>query len=444
MNFHSNSNLSLVKQKAPTPGLFAFFQAIAQMPHHSINLFQRLHDKYGDVVRLNLGINKFFLLNNVDHIKYVLHKNISNYQKLKRPENATKRLFGEGWTDSINREMVKPFFQAEQFVKMDSQIAHLTQQMLNHWHTCANNHQLIDVGREMMRLSLSFTTKTFISDDLKGGTNKVAQKIESIINCLKNRAVSNLNFLTSANRKYLASVGNLQTEIDRIIAEHEPEQSDLISVLKSWREPETGRKLSDTLLRERLLWMLLPAFEPLGRLLIWVWYLPSLHPNVEQKMHVEIQREIGARPPNFADIPRLEYTKAVVQETLRIYPPFWVMGRQAIQDDTIGGFHIPAKSTVLFNIYGVHHNPQYWDDPEQFYPERFSSSQQNYTAFLPFSIGPRACLGYNLSLMEVILVMAKIAQFCRLSLLPNQQIQPLARAFLIPNKSIQIKVVYRL
>jgi cytochrome P450 len=447
MNYSSSPHLTLTKQKAPSPGLFGSFQAIGQMPHQPISLFQTLHDKYGDIVRLNLGFNEFFLLGNVEHIKYVLHKNISNYQKLKRLENATKRLFGEGWTDSINREMVKPFFQAEQFVGMDSQILDLTEKMLDRWRTYADNQQPVDVGAEMMRLSLSFTAKSFISDDLDGGTNEIAQQIETIMDYLNNRAISNFNFPenfpTPANRQYLAFVANLQTGIDRIIAEHESEKNDLISVFKSWRDPKTGTSLNSRLLRERLLWMLLPSFEPVGRVLGWAWYLLSLHPKVEQQMHGEIEREIGDRPPTFADLPRLEYTKAIVQETLRLYPPFWVMGRQAIQDDTIGGFHIPAKSTVLFNIYGVHHNREYWDNSSEFQPERFLSHEQNRTAFLPFSIGPRACLGYNLSMMQIILVMAKVAQFYHLSLLPNLIIKPLARASLIPDRDIQMKLFYK-
>ncbi|PSB03932.1 cytochrome P450 [Merismopedia glauca] len=446
MNFHSIFDLYAPQSPKLTPGLFESWIAIMNMGNDPISLFNQLHAKHGDIVRLNLGINQVFLTNHPEHIKYFLHKNASNYQKIKRLENATKRLFGEGWTDSINREIVKPFFQAEQYVGMDSQIGDITQQMLDRWRTYADNQQPVDVAAEMMRLSLSFTAQSFISNDLDGGTNQIAQEIETIMDYLNHRATSlNLpeSFPTPANRKYLGCVGNLQTEIDRIIAEHNPDKSDLISVLNSWRDPETGKGLSRTRLRERLLWMLIPSFEPVGRVLGWVWYLLSLHPNVEQQMHAEIKREIGDRSPTFADIPSLEYTKAIVQETLRIYPPFWVMGRQAIQDDTIGDFHIRAKSTVLFNIYGVHHHPQYWDNPEEFYPERFLSNEQNRTAFLPFSIGSRACLGYNLSLMQIILVIAKISQIYRLSLLPNQAIKPIARASLIPNRSIQTKIFYK-
>lgn len=216
--------------------------------------------------------------------------------------------------------------------------------------------------------------------------------------------------------------------------------------MQLWRDQDTGIGLSPKLIRERLLWILLPAFEPIGRVLSWVWYLLSLNRNVEQRMQAELVKVLGNRKPTFDDLPKLSYTKTVVQETLRLYPPFWVIGREAIQDDEVDGFHIPAKSMLLFNIYGIHHNPNYWDNPESFAPERFlpePSKNRPGSAFVPFSIGPRACLGYNLSIMQIQLVLAIVAQGYRLNLVSGHIVEPAAMVSLLPRNGILMDVSQR-
>lgn len=454
MTFHLATDPTVSKTKAPGPSLFASLKALNQMATDPIHLFEKLHHQYGDIVRLNLGLNQLFIINNADSIKYVLHKNISNYNKLKRLEQGTKRIFGEGWTQKINREIIRPFFEHQYYVGMDAAIAEITQKMLDRWAKFADSHQPLDVAQEMMRLCLSFTVKTLIGYDLQGEDDEMAQAMETIMDYFNSRAISNFNIPenipTPANRKYLAAVRTLETAIDRIIEDRrnkKTEKLDLISVLLSWRDEETGKGLDSQLLRERLLWILLPAFEPLGRVLSWIWYLLSLHPNAESQIHAELQKVLGDRQPTFEDVPHLTYTKMVIQETLRLYPPFWVLGREAIQDDQVGGFHIPAKSILLFNLYGVQHNPNYWDNPEIFDPERFSperSKNRSFAAFIPFSIGPRACLGYNLSLMQIALVVAMVAQAYRLKLVSGHRVEPAAMASLVPRHGIQMNVFPRL
>ncbi|HYX16758.1 MAG TPA: cytochrome P450, partial [Nostoc sp.] len=343
IDIRSTQNTTQVKNHGPN--LLASINAFNRLANDPLQLFYSLHAQYGDIVCLNLGVQKVFVINNPLYIKYALQENINNYKKLQRLEMQTKLLFGEGWTNKINRQIIRPFFEPQHYATMDSAIANATQKMLARWQTFADNHQSFDVAEEMMRLSLSFTAQTLIGHDFHTGLDDVALAMQVIINHFNATAVSNFNvpesFPTPANRKYMAAVQTLQTAIDKIIEERQDDgtdKEDLLSVLQSWRD-ETGTGLSPKLLRERLLWILLPAFEPIGRALSWVWHLLSLNPNVERQMQAELVRVLGDRQPTFDDLPKLNYTKMIVQETLRMYPPFWVIGREAIADDEVGGVH---------------------------------------------------------------------------------------------------------
>jgi cytochrome P450 len=450
MSSHVNTISASEQRQAPGPDLFNSLKSFARITNEPLKLFNELHQQYGEVVCLNLGFNKMFVINDAHHIKYILQKNIKNYQKLQRLERQTKRLFGEGWTHEINRQIIRPFFAPDNYTDMDNAIADATQKMLKRWQTFADCHQPFDVAKEMMSLSLSFTTKTLIGHDFPQEQNDVALAMETIIDRLNTRAMSNFNLPesvpTPANRKYLEAVRTVQTAVDRIIEQRQHQKTDkvdLLSVLQSWRDEKTGEGLSSKLLRERLLWILLPAFEPIGRVLSWVWYLLSLNPQVESQMRSELENVLGDRQPTFNDLPYLPYTKRVVEETLRLYPPFWVMGREAIAPDEVGGFQIPAKSIVLFNIYGVHRNPNYWDNPDTFDPDRFTperSQKRPGAAFIPFSIGSRACLGYNLALMQIQLVIAMVARVFRLNVLPEHPVEPMAMVSLLPRHGIQVTI----
>ncbi len=453
MSSHVKLNYSTSQKQNRQPNILASISAFNKLADDPIQLFSQLHNEYGDVVCLNLGVQKVFVINNAHHIKYVLQENINNYKKLKRLEMQTKQLFGEGWTNKINRQIIRPFFDPQYYGTMDTAITDATQNMLSRWQTFADNNQPLDVAEEMMSLSLSFTAKTLIGHNFKPGSDDVAQAMKVVIEHFNARAVSNFNFPesfpTPANRRYLTAVHTIQTAVDQIIEErrhHEQDKVDLLSVLLSWRD-ETGTGLSPKLVRERLLWILLPAFEPIGRALSWIWYLLSLNPSVERQMQAELEKLLGDRQPTFDDLPKLNYTKMIVQETLRLYPPFWVIGREALKDDEVGDFHIPAKSMLLFNIYGVHHNANYWENPEGFDPERFMperSKNRSGAAFIPFSIGPRACLGYNLSIMQIQLVLATVAQAYRLELVPGHPVEPAAMVSLLPRNGIRMTVSHRI
>jgi cytochrome P450 len=187
----------------------------------------------------------------------------------------------------------------------------------------------------------------------------------------------------------------------------------------------------------------LAGHETTALALSWGWYLLAQHPEVVEKLQTELRQVLGGRTPTVADLPKLPYTEMVVQEVMRLYPPAYAIGRQAIQTCTIGGYPVPAGGTVLMSQWVVHRDPRYFDDPERFYPERWANGLAKRLpryAYFPFGGGQRVCIGNTFALMELPLVMATIAQRFRFSLPDGPPIVPKPQLTLQPSRPIQLQL----
>jgi cytochrome P450 len=212
------------------------------------------------------------------------------------------------------------------------------------------------------------------------------------------------------------------------------------------RDPATGEAMSRKQLRDEILTIFFAGHETTAQALTWTWFLLAQHPEAEAKLHEEVDRVLGGRLPTAADLHALSYTEMVVNEAMRLYPPVWVYVRDALADDEIGGYHIPAGSMLVLSQYITHRHPDLWEEPEKFDPERFSperSAGRPKYAYFPFGGGPRVCLGNNFALLEAVLAVATIAGRFRLKLLPGQGIEPRMVGTLRPNKPVLMVPVPR-
>jgi cytochrome P450 len=185
--------------------------------------------------------------------------------------------------------------------------------------------------------------------------------------------------------------------------------------------------------------MLQQGHDTVGESLAWTWYLLSLHPEVERKLHLEIAQTIGDRAPVLADLAHLPYAHMVVQESLRVYPPVWVIPRDAIDDDRIGGYHVPAGSTILLCPYLTHRHAEFWENPEAFDPDRFlpeRSHDRPRHAYFPFGGGPRLCMGVDMAMMEMILIMVMVVQQHRIHLVPGHREEPECILDMLPRNRV--------
>jgi cytochrome P450 len=213
-------------------------------------------------------------------------------------------------------------------------------------------------------------------------------------------------------------------------------------MLMEARDEETGEAMSDVQLRAEAATMLSAGHETSALALSWTWYLLAEHPDAEARLHAELDEALAGRVPTVEDLPRLPYTRMVVEETMRLYPPVWVVGRTAIGDDEVGGYHIEANSEVVMCQYVTHRHPEFWDSPDMFDPERFLpervAARPRY-AYFPFGGGPRQCIGNNFALMEIQLVLATLARRYRLRLAPGQpRVEPDASITLHPRGGIRM------
>ncbi|MGZ3476567.1 MAG: cytochrome P450, partial [Polyangiales bacterium] len=222
--------------------------------------------------------------------------------------------------------------------------------------------------------------------------------------------------------------------------------SDLLAMLMEATDEETGERMSDKQLRDEAMTIFVAGHETTANNLAWTFYLLSKHPAARRKLYEELASVLGGRSPTVEDLPRLEWTRWVIQESMRLYPPAWITGRNTVEDDVVGGWFAPRGSLMFVSPMLVHRHPDFWDDPEGFDPERFSPSRsagRPTYAYFPFGGGPRQCIGNGFAMMEAQLLLATIAQHIELDLLPGAQVTPEPVVTLRPRHGLPMRVLPR-
>jgi len=218
---------------------------------------------------------------------------------------------------------------------------------------------------------------------------------------------------------------------------------DMISMLLFAEDAETGEKLTDRQIRDQILTFLIPAEETTSTALAWTWYALGQHDDIQAKLHQELDAVLEGRTPTIADLPKLEYTKMVFQEAMRIYPPIWIMSRKATKDDILGEYLIPKEAFVALSPYTMHRHPDYWEKPDEFYPEHFSKVQvqdRPQFAYFPFGGGPRGCIGEAFAMTESLLMLATISKDYHVSLDPSHEVGLDPVYTLRPTNGIKVKL----
>jgi cytochrome P450 len=251
---------------------------------------------------------------------------------------------------------------------------------------------------------------------------------------------------TRDNRRFNQAMRTLNEGVSHIVEQNRRSGNpgaNFLAMLMEARDAETGECMSDLQLHEEAIGMLQQGHDTIGEALAWIWYLLSLHPEVAQKLYLEVTNVLADRAPVVGDLERLEYGHMIVQEALRLVPPVWIIPRDAIADDEVGGHRIPAGSTVLLCPYLTHRHPGFWENPEAFDPERFLPERckgRPRHAYFPFGGGPRLCMGVDMAIMETLLIMAMIVQKYRLHLVSYHREEPECVLDMIPRYGVRVTV----
>lgn len=418
----------------------------------SLKLLSDSAQKFGDLYKLQL-VQNVYILSGPSEVGRVLHENHTNYQKSfiyerMRPLLGNGLLTSNGDFWKRQRRLAQPAFHRQRIAGFGESMVRHTQRMLERWRTQAVRGEPIDVHAEMMRLTLVIVGEALFSVNLMEDAGDVGRALTAALEIINDRFTSFFivpqAIPTPQNRRFAQAMKVLDGAVDRIIGERHASSEarhDLLAMLMEVRDEETGQGMTDAQLRDEVMTMVLAGHETTANALSWAWYLLSKHPHVEQKLRQELHQVIGERAPTLADLPNLRYATMVIEEAMRLYPPAWAFGRQAIQDDVIGGYLIPAGANVTVCTYTLHRNPRYWENPEGFEPERFlpeRAASRPKMAYIPFAAGPRMCIGNQFAMMEMQIILSMVAQAYRLELVPGFRAEPDPSVTLRPIEGVKV------
>lgn len=414
-----------------------------------IAFLEGIHQRYGDVVGIHLpgGVNYFVF--HPDGIRIPLQDNARNYHKHIYIYEMLYPLVGRGLLTSDGdfwlrqRRLAQPAFHRQRIALFTKMMVSEAAAMCQRWEGAAQSEATLDVEQEMTYLTLNIVGKALLSLDM--GT-EAAHFARAFVVANAGFSFKNVFSLfypwlpTPVNLRKRRALKVMDDFVYQIIRDrrsmpvNQRPQDDLLAMFMETVDEETGERMTDRQLRDEIITILLAGHETTALGLTWTWYFLSQHPQVLQKMRQELDEVLGGRLPTVEDFPRLEYTRHVFEEALRFYPPAWTIGRGAFQEDEICGYRIPSGAIVQVSIHTLHHDERFWQDPERFDPERFTpqnSSSRHKFAYLPFSTGPRKCIGDQFALTEAVLILATVAQAYDLRLLPGH---PVARDVMITQR----------
>jgi cytochrome P450 len=294
--------------------------------------------------------------------------------------------------------------------------------------------ETLDVSEEMMRLTLGIVGKTLFDADVASDAQEVGEAMAAAMDLFNTLTLPFFNLLQKLPLPQFRRFDNARLRLDAIIFRLIEERrrsgrdhGDLLSMLLLAQDTEgDGGQMTDAHLRDELLTIFLAGHETTANAMTWTWYLLSQNPEVESKLHEELDEVLGGRLPVFDDVARLKYTEMVLAESMRLYPPAWAIGRMALNDFEIGGYAVPKNSLVLMSPFVMHHDPRYFEDPSRFDPERWTPEARETRpqfSYFPFGGGPRRCIGEGFAWMEGILLLATMAQDWQMRLVPNHPVE---------------------
>jgi cytochrome P450 len=407
---------------------------------------------YGDIVSLRYFRYRIYFLSHPDYIEEVLVNQAKKFYK-GRILRANRRLFGNGLLTSEGdfwlrqRRLAQPAFHRARVASYAETMVRYTERHLESW----RGGEERDAHKEMMRLTLQIVAKTLFDAEVAKDAQEVGRALEVLMHL--NSDFRSLVMIpawlpTPRNVRSYFAVRRLDRIIYRIIEERRAsgrDAGDLLSMLLHAQD-EDGSRMTDRQLRDEAITLFLAGHETTAITLSWTWWLLAQYPQVEAKLHAELDAQLAGRAPAMEDLPRLPYLDRVLTESLRLYPPAWGMARMAVEDAEIGGYRIPKGAGISLAQWVVHRDPRWFENPEEFRPERWENDFAKKIprfAYFPFGGGPRQCIGNNFAQMEAALILATIAQRFRLRLVPGHAVVPMPTITLRPKHGIRVTLESR-
>ena len=451
-------------RRIPGPSRAFPIRTLTQFRRDPIAHLRGLYADYGPISGFSLPGSNLVLINYPDVIREILVTDHRSFHKGRGLERA-KRLLGEGLLTSEDdfhlrqRRMIQPVFHRQRINDYGRDMSQIADRISSRW----NDGDVLDIGEQAGAITLTIVGKTLFNADVEGDRSEVGEALSDAMHLFSMLSLPGAQFLEKlpipAVRKFQQARGRLDATIYRIIDEHGGEDhGDLLSMLLAARDDEDdGASMSAAQVRDEAMTLFIAGHETTATSIGWTLYALSQHPEVESRLVDEIASVLGGRLPTVDDLPNLKYTRQVISESLRLYPPAWIVGRRALVDYPIGEYVLRKGSIAVLAPVVTHVDERYWPDPMRFDPDRWAvddspspfqgggkgEGARPKFAYFPFGGGPRICIGENFAWMELVLVMSTLLQRWRFSLVPGQKVEAAPIITLRPRNPIRMQISKR-
>jgi cytochrome P450 len=372
--------------------------------------FDRLVNDFGDFVHYR-GLFSFYLVNHPVLVKQVLMETHKSFDKNSLIYNRFRNVFGDGLVVSEGqrwnrqRKLMQPLFSPVSVRQYLEQMVDSANQLTERWQSLCRKGFVFDIAQEMNHLTLEVAGRALFHDGFDDASEKISEWT-SVINHYSAKPPMPISgklwFPTRTNRRLKLAMKEFYSFLEEMIEQrgHQSTQRDLLTVLLSTAHEETGQPMTDSEVMEEVLGMIIGGHETSSAALTWTWYELHHNPDWQQRLYEELATVLSGRAPTLDDLPKLKITKMILDETMRLHPPFWFENRNVNTDIELGGVRIPTGSMVAFSRYSLHRHRGFWRDAERFDPERFDPAAPENTrssyAYVPFGGGPRTVSEFTL------------------------------------------------
>ncbi|MDP6553894.1 MAG: cytochrome P450 [Pirellulaceae bacterium] len=407
----------------------------------------------GDAFRIRIGPRWICMFAHPDHVRHIQVTAARRYIK-GAGYARLRQLLGNGiivsedgtWRDG--RRRMQPLFHRATVDGYVGAMSDCVAQTASTWQQLAEQGEPVDIHQQFLPLTMQIFTRCLLGSDLSQHSQQIGDVMKESLDFIAHRTFSLLSLPLfvplPSHRRFRAAIGSIQGMIaDAIDRQHSETSSDspLLRALLATDGTKPG--LAAKQVQAEVLNIFFAGYETTSLALTWALYLLAEHPVVMEEVANEANNVLGGELPTVGQLEQLQYTRAVFQETIRLYPPAWIVARQTVEDDQIAGFDVPRGTIVLNCPYITHRHPSYWDAPDAFRPERFVSTKQPAShpfAYVPFGAGQRICFGEHFAMTEAILVLAMLCSHFRFERVDDGPVIPVGMGTLYPKDPLRLRL----
>jgi cytochrome P450 len=383
-----------------------------------LNWMNDQFNRFGSIYRASIYGTDVYVVSDPQYVDHILRKNWQNYTKglaIKRIGfllgNGLMVSEGEFWKSQ--RQMIQPAFHDEAIGALAELIVGANVALLKKWEKAAREKGTVNVTSDISHMVLKVVLISIFGADY--------EEVASYFNILSEETVRNLQFAQT-----FRPLGKIVLEVAARRRKQNITATDMLGMFMETRDRKSGRVMPDKQLVSEIMTVIVAGHETTASTLNWAWYLLSKNPDVEERLSNELNTLLGSNLPDFSDLPKFTYTRQVIEETLRLYPPGWLMTRKALKNDQLGDYLVPTGTEVYISPYLIQRHPAFWEAPDSFEPDRFEPDRlrnRHPMTMLPFSAGPRKCIGELFARIEMQIHLVTIAKHLRLKCDNEQRVQ---------------------